>query len=115
MKPENSNVKKNFDSLVTMRALSLLFYNFTGDQIKELKKTREFAHVWDELEYKAKKKKWSSIPDYEFFSVFTKTSYETQSEIIRVAFERYEDESRKGIEYDQSFKEMMRDKIAETK
>lgn len=113
MKLINPNVEKYFEQLVTMRALSLLFYNFTRDQIIELKKIREFDHVWSELERKAIKKKWFSIPDTEFFNIFCHVSYETQSEIVRVAFEKYGDEARKGIKSDQEMKELFRKQISE--
>ena len=95
------------EQLVTMRCLSLFFYNFTRDQINTLRKVQEFDHVWGELEAKAKKKKWFSIPDTELYAIFVSVSYETQAEIIRVAFEKYETEARDGITEAQTFKALM--------
>lgn len=106
MKPINPNVEKFHEQLVTMRALSLLFYNFTREQIDELKKVREFNHEWSKIEAYVKRKKSFSIPEERFYLLFAHVSYETQSEIIRVAFEKYEVESRTGINEDQSMKKM---------
>ncbi len=106
---------KYFEQLVTMRCLSLFFYNFSRDQIDELRKIHEFDHVWSELEYKAKKKKWFSIPDTEVYNLFVSVSYETQTEIIRVAFEKYEKEARDGITEGQAFKTLMKEHIKKEK
>ncbi len=92
--------------LVVTRCLSLLFYNFTQDDIKHLRKVHEFDHVWTQIEYKAEKKKWSHIPDTEFYNLFVNTSYETQANIIELALERYQTEAENSIGYSMQIQKM---------
>lgn len=91
------------EQLVTMRCLSLLFFNFTKTEIDELKQVQEFNHCWSELEYDCKKKKLGIIPEEEFYKLFVSVSYDTQRAIIGVAFRKYEKEARTGIETADSF------------
>lgn len=86
------------EALVTMRCLSLLFYNFTQESIKELCTHREFNYAWNEkLMPKYKKKKLMAVPDYMFYELFVTVSYKTQRAIIAEAFRVYETEARNGI------------------
>lgn len=101
-----NNVEKYADSLITMRCLELLFFNFTQEDIKELKKVREFDHVWSELEAVCEKEKRFTISDLDFFNAFNHVSYKTQAEIVRVAFEKYETEASKELEFSQRIKAM---------
>lgn len=91
--------KETINDLITLRCLSLLFYNFVSDDIDELRKVQEFNHCWDELLHKAKIKKWGSIPDMEFYSLFSNVSYETQAVIIEHAKKKYGEEARRGAYY----------------
>lgn len=90
--------KQIIEDLILMRCLGLLFYNFTQEDTKHLRSvSAEFTHMWSELERLAKKKKWFSIPDKEFYLLFANASYDTQAHIITRARERYEGEARNGV------------------
>lgn len=78
------------NDVITLRCVGLLFYNFKQEDIKHLREaSKEFDQLWGELLVKAKKKKWFSIPDTEFYNVFCNCNYETQGEIIKRAKWRY--------------------------
>lgn len=89
------------EHLVTMRCLTLLFYNFRFKEDIEplIKQSHPIAHAWEKLEYKCKQEKYGYIPDFEFYSFFADLSYDSQSKFIEVALDRYETEARKSIEF----------------
>lgn len=86
------------NDIITMRCLTLLFYNFKQEDITNLRKeSQEFDYLWSDLLLLAKNKKWSSIPDKEFYDLFVKANYKTQGEIIKRAKWRYLPEATHGV------------------
>lgn len=97
---------KNFELLVPTRCLTLLFYNFTQEDIKVLSEVREFEHAWQKYclgpwEQRQKKKKSNGlinhIPDTDFYNLYNNVSYKTQLAILERAMERYSDEVCRNI------------------
>lgn len=92
--------------LVVTRALSLLFYNFTNEDIDILKKVSEFEYRWTPLVNRAEKEQWSCISDKEFYNLFVNVSYETQAHIIERALERYQVEAENSIGFSMQINKM---------
>jgi len=92
--------------LVVTRCLSLLFYNFTDEDIKILKEVREFEYRWTPLVNRAEREQWSHISDTEFYNLFVNVSYETQAHIIERALERYQDEAEGAIGFSMQMNKM---------
>ena len=50
-------IKRNLESLIITRSLGLFLYNFRSNDIDDLKaQSREFSHVWKELEEEAQER-----------------------------------------------------------
>lgn len=99
--------------LVVTRCLSLLFYNFTNEDIDILKKVREFEYRWTPLVNRAEKEQWSCISDKEFYNLFVNVSYETQAHIIERALERYQDEAERAIGFSMQIQQMKKNLFKE--
>jgi CRISPR/Cas system CMR-associated protein Cmr5 small subunit len=115
LKPNKMKTEQFASHLVATRCLSLLFYNFTTEDIDHLKKVREFEYRWTPLVNRAEREQWSHISDKEFYNLFVNVSYETQAHIIERALERYQEEAERAIGFSMQIKKIQKALIKKAK
>ena len=90
--------------LTSIRALNLLFYNYSSEDINALKKHRAFDYTWNE--YLGGGTRTVTLEDFwEIWSI--KWYYETQAFVLDHAMERYGEEAYSGIGTSEEFKQAL--------
>lgn len=97
----------NYDNeLITIKALDLLFYNYTDEMLSEMLANREFSHVWDKY---IDLDKLTHMQIWEGF--LYKMSYEAKSYLISVALKHWGDEAKQNYHQTMMFRKMAKDSI----
>jgi len=78
--------------MVGIKALNLLFFNYSTEMLDEMKELREFRHCWENY---VDLKKQTYMQIWELY--LTKISYKTQMHLLEIALKYY------GEEADRSF------------
>ncbi len=100
--------------LVTLRATTLFFYNWTWEDIKAMmEECPELKCPIDTIMKKNQgKKQMVALSDVEFFEVFLNTSSEGKAAIMHYALKTYKEEAERGIKHGLQLYKTMEEHIA---
>lgn len=74
--------------IIGIKALNLLFFNYTTEMLNEMKTVREFNHCWENY---VDLKEQTYMQIWEFF--LTKISFKSQLKLMEIALKYYGEES----------------------
>lgn len=80
--------------IIGIKALNLLFFNYTTDMLEEMKTVREFNHCWENY---VSQKEQTYMQIWELY--LTKISYKGQISLLEIALKYYGEEATKGFEH----------------
>ena len=87
-------MKKEFkNQIVGIKALNLLFFNYTTEMLDEMKELREFRHCWENY---VDLKEQTYMQIWELY--LTKISYKGQIALLEIALKYYGEEAEKGFD-----------------
>ncbi|MDR6548491.1 hypothetical protein J2810_004581 [Chryseobacterium rhizosphaerae] len=76
--------------IIGMRALNLLFYNYTTEMLNEMLSIREFKHCWENY---VNLEEQTHMQIWDFF--FNKISFKTQTRLLEISLKHYGEEAAK--------------------
>ncbi len=80
--------------IVGIKALNLLFFNYTTEMLEEMKTIREFNHCWENY---VNLKEQTYMQIWELY--LTKISYKGQIALLEIALKYFGDEASTGFEH----------------
>lgn len=80
--------------IIGIKALNLLFFNYTQDMLEEMKTVREFNHCWENY---VNLKEQTYMQIWELY--LTKISYKGQISLLEIALKYFGEEATEGFEY----------------
>ena len=87
-------MKKEFkNQIVGIKALNLLFFNYTTEMLDEMKELREFRHCWENY---VDLKEQTYMQIWELY--LTKISYKGQIALLEIALKYYGEEAERGFD-----------------
>ncbi|MDV4099061.1 hypothetical protein CMT22_17705 [Elizabethkingia anophelis] len=85
----NSELSKE---IIGIKALNLLFFNYSNEMLDEMLNIREFKHCWDN---------YVSLKEQTYMQIWelylTKISYKTQSLLLEIAMKYYGEEATRSF------------------
>lgn len=79
--------------IIGIKAINLLFFNYTQDMLEEMRNIREFNHCWENY---VNLKEQTYMQIWEFF--LTKISYKGQALLLEIALKYYGEEATRSFE-----------------
>lgn len=80
--------------IVGIKALNLLFFNYTTEMLEEMKKVREFNHCWEN---------YVNLNEQTYMQIWelylTKISYKGQIALLEIALKYFGEEATEGFEH----------------
>ena len=79
--------------MIGIKALNLLFFNYTTEMLNEMKELREFRHCWENY---VNLKEQTYLQIWELY--LTKISYKSQIELLEIALKYYGEEAQRSFD-----------------
>lgn len=79
--------------IIGMKAINLLFFNYTSEMLDEMLSIREFKHCWENY---VSLKEQTYMQIWEFY--LTKISYKSQILLLEIALKYYGEEATRSFE-----------------
>ncbi|PWN59227.1 hypothetical protein [Chryseobacterium oncorhynchi] len=80
--------------IIGIKAINLLFFNYTNDMLEEMKTIREFNHCWEN---------YVNLEEQTYMQIWelylTKISYKGQISLLEIALKYFGEEATEGFEY----------------
>ncbi len=79
--------------MIGIKALNLLFFNYTTEMLDKMKELREFRHCWENY---VNLKEQTYMQIWELY--LTKISYKTQIHLLEIALKYYGEEAQRSFD-----------------